>query len=113
MARRSPKRIHETARRTGSALHKHLYLPRMRQRSLTLRFRSAVGRLRQEMLAKGQIIDPTEQDIETAWASYARGEVFDAGIVDMVSFAIMRRIGIVEAFTNDKHFRAAGFVTLF
>jgi predicted nucleic acid-binding protein len=36
-----------------------------------------------------------------------------AGIVDQVSFIIMRRLGITEAFTNDEHFRAAGFVTLF
>jgi predicted nucleic acid-binding protein len=33
--------------------------------------------------------------------------------VDHVSFAIMRRMGIPKAFTNDGHFRAAGFETLF
>lgn len=30
-----------------------------------------------------------------------------------VSFAVMRRLGITEAFTNDRHFQAAGFATLF
>jgi uncharacterized protein len=35
------------------------------------------------------------------------------GIVDHVSFTIMRRLGISKAFTNDGHFRAAGFETLF
>jgi len=30
-----------------------------------------------------------------------------------VSFAVMRRLGITEAFTNDRHFGAAGFTTLF
>jgi len=25
----------------------------------------------------------------------------------------MRRLGLTEAFTNDQHFRAAGFTTLF
>ncbi|HUP80150.1 MAG TPA: hypothetical protein VM260_16470 [Pirellula sp.] len=36
-----------------------------------------------------------------------------AGIVDQVSFIVMRRRGIIEAFTNDKHFEAAGFRVLF
>jgi predicted nucleic acid-binding protein len=30
-----------------------------------------------------------------------------------ISFTIMRRLGITRAFTNDRHFRAAGFETLF
>ncbi|HZK82560.1 MAG TPA: PIN domain-containing protein [Humisphaera sp.] len=77
------------------------------------RFRPAVDRLRQQMRIKGQIFDPTDQDIEAAWASYGRGEANNAGIVDMVSFAIMRRMGIVDAFTNDRHYQAAGFNTLF
>jgi len=36
-----------------------------------------------------------------------------AGIVDHVSFIVMRRLGITDAFTNDRHFQAAGFTTLF
>ena len=36
-----------------------------------------------------------------------------AGIVDQVSFAVMRRLGITDAFTNDRHFKAAGFRALF
>ena len=27
--------------------------------------------------------------------------------------AVMRRLGIADAFTNDRHFKAAGFHTLF
>jgi predicted nucleic acid-binding protein len=34
-------------------------------------------------------------------------------IVDQISFAVMRRLGLTQAFTNDNHFRAAGFETLF
>jgi predicted nucleic acid-binding protein len=34
-------------------------------------------------------------------------------IVDHVSFAIMRRLGISKAFTNDRPSRAAGFEVLF
>ena len=37
----------------------------------------------------------------------------DAGIVDLVSFAVLRRLGITQVFTNDKHFTAAGFEVLF
>lgn len=33
--------------------------------------------------------------------------------VDNVSFVVMRRLGITDAFTNDRHFKAAGFNTLF
>lgn len=36
-----------------------------------------------------------------------------ASIVDHVSFAVMRRLGLSKAFTNDRHFRGAGFETLF
>lgn len=45
--------------------------------------------------------------------SLRAGEAGQAGIVDQVSFLVMRRLGITEAFTNDRHFQAAGFVTLF
>jgi predicted nucleic acid-binding protein len=45
--------------------------------------------------------------------SYKRGDAGQAGIVDLVSFAVMRRLDISQAFTNDKHFAAAGFLTLF
>ena len=33
--------------------------------------------------------------------------------VDQLSFRVMRRLGLTEAFTNDQHFQAAGFTTLF
>jgi uncharacterized protein len=59
------------------------------------------------------LVDPTPEEIEEAWEAYGRGEAGEAGIVDHLSFQIMRRLGLSEAFTNDEHFRAAGFVTLF
>ena len=40
-------------------------------------------------------------------------DVFDAGIVDQISFVVMRRLGVSRAFTNDRHFRAAGMEPLF
>jgi predicted nucleic acid-binding protein len=45
--------------------------------------------------------------------AYERGEADGAGIVDHVSFAIMRRLAISKVFSNDGHFRAAGFERLF
>lgn len=59
------------------------------------------------------LIAPTEEDWQNAWAGYRSGDGDQAGIVDCVSFVVMRRLGIKEAFTSDRHFRAAGFETLF
>jgi uncharacterized protein len=75
-------------------------------------YRSAVSRLRKEMEPGRYLIVPTIEDWQAAWLAYERGEADSAGIVDHVSFTIMRRMGISKAFTNDRHFRAAGFETL-
>lgn len=61
----------------------------------------------------GTLIVPEDADWQAAWHAYERGDAAQAGIVDHVSFAVMRRRGITEAFTNDRHFPAAGFVNLF
>ena len=58
-------------------------------------YRSAVSRLR------------------AAWLAYENSEADSAGIVYHFSFTIMRRLGLSKAFTNDGHFRAAGFDILF
>jgi predicted nucleic acid-binding protein len=76
-------------------------------------YRRAVDRLRLELEGSGRLIVPTEADWRTAWTAYARGEANEAGIVDQVSFTLMRRLGLTHAFTNDRHFRAAGFTVLF
>lgn len=76
-------------------------------------YRSAVSRLRKQMEASQRLIIPTVEDSQSAWLAYERGAVENAGIVDHISFAIMRRLGISKAFTNDRHFRSAGFETLF
>lgn len=36
----------------------------------------------------------------------------DWGLTDCISFVIMQREGITEAFTTDKHFEQAGFIRL-
>ncbi len=76
-------------------------------------YRAAVDELRQRMESSGMLITPGEEDWREAWAAYRRGEVGRAGIVDQVSFAVMRRLGLGDAFTHDRHFQAAGFRTLF
>ena len=63
-----------------------------------------VAILRRELLAAGSLIAPTPQEEEAAWAAYERGEAGQAGIVDHISFAVMRRLGLSRAFTNDAHF---------
>lgn len=76
-------------------------------------YRSAVARLRRQMDGTGRLILPTSEDVTAAWLAYEKGEADSAGIVDHVSFVVMRRMGISNAFTNDRHFRAARFENLF
>jgi predicted nucleic acid-binding protein len=76
-------------------------------------FRRDVFDLRQRLEAGGRPITPTEADWLQAWEGYRRGEAGQAGLVDHLSFIVMRRIGLTDAFTNDRHFAAAGFHTLF
>ena len=76
-------------------------------------YRPRVNALRQLLIQEQLWVEATPQEIDMAWAAYDRGEAGDAGIVDHVSFVVMRRLGITEAFTNDRHFQAAGFTLLF
>jgi len=75
--------------------------------------RGDVCALRRTLELRNELIMPSNEDWLKAWAAYERGEAGQAGIVDQVSFHVMRRLGIAEAFTNDKHFGAAGFTVLF
>ena len=76
-------------------------------------YRSHVCALRRTLAQRNELIVPTEADWNEAWTAYEADGARQAGIVDHVSFIIMRRLGISAAFTNDKHFEAAGFETLF
>ena len=76
-------------------------------------YRQAVTRLKERLETAGLLIIPTTEDWNQAWAAYSRAEADSAGIIDQVSFAVMRRLGLSHAFTNDAHFRAAGFGVLF
>lgn len=76
-------------------------------------FRLSVDRLRTEMLLKNQIIPLEESDVAAAWSAYRKDYAGGAGIVDQVSFEVMRRMNITNASTHDHHFKAAGFTVLF
>jgi hypothetical protein len=76
-------------------------------------YRSRVNVLRQLLMEEQLLAAITSDEVEEAWAAYDRGEAGQAGIVDHISFVVMRRLMIREAFTNDHHFQAAGFTTLF
>ncbi len=76
-------------------------------------YRHTVTEWRDIMSANNGLIIPTDSHWSKAWISYERGEAAQAGIVDHVSFAVMKRLRIRQAFTNDAHFTAAGFETLF
>src|SRR5258707_254079 len=56
-------------------------------------FRSDVCALRQTLELRNELIVPTEDDWSKAWVAYERGEAAQAGIVDHVSFVVMRRPG--------------------
>jgi predicted nucleic acid-binding protein len=76
-------------------------------------YRGAVSRLLRQMEQGDRLITPTADDWRAAWIGYENSSANSAGIVDQFSFAAMKRLGVAKAFTNDQHFRAAGFETCF
>jgi len=76
-------------------------------------YRNDVEEFRRELLRFGDLIAPLPEDEHSAWEAYREHHAARAGIVDQISFVVMQRLQIREAFTNDAHFRAAGFITLF
>jgi predicted nucleic acid-binding protein len=76
-------------------------------------FRLDVVALRQQLEQAGLLVTPTDSDWCQAWADYEHSFAAQAGIVDCVSFVVMRRLAITDVFSNDRHFQAAGFRPLF
>lgn len=76
-------------------------------------YRHLVDELRVQLESGGKLIFPTEADWRLAWSAYAANGVGGPGIVDHVSFVVMRRLGIDKAFSNDRHLLTAGFGTMF
>ncbi len=75
--------------------------------------RTAVVALREMLERRKRILPPTDDDWQEAWRRYAADGIGGPGIVDQLSFLVMRRYGLTEVFTNDRHFRAAGLDPLF
>lgn len=76
-------------------------------------YRHLVPQLWRSLEASGGLVVPDAGDVRAAWEAYRRGDADGAGAVDHVSFAVMRRLGLTTAFTNDRHFRAAGLTPCF
>jgi uncharacterized protein len=76
-------------------------------------YRLVVNRLRERMEINNMLVFPTHEDWNQAWTDYRQSDAGQPGIVDYVSFTVMRRLGIQQSFTNDRHFKDAGFETLF
>ena len=76
-------------------------------------YRRIVIEWRDIMSANEGLVNPTDEDWSKAWIAYERGDCQQAGLVDQISFAVMRCLKITHAFTNDRHFTAAGFETMF
>ncbi len=75
--------------------------------------RSEVIRFGAAMEAGGALIIPSDSEWHEAWTRFAAGYIGAPGLVDEISFAVMRRLGLRQAFTNDRHFADAGFEPLF
>src|SRR5205823_9852828 len=58
-------------------------------------YRADVVRLREQLGAGGDLIDPTPAELDQAWSQFERGVAGAAGVVDLVSFTVMRRLAIV------------------
>ena len=75
-------------------------------------YRDQVNQLRIALERRGELIVPSESEWQQAWLAFDKRESAGAGSVDQISFLVMRRLQIDQAFTNDEHFRVAGFTTL-
>jgi predicted nucleic acid-binding protein len=76
-------------------------------------YRGEPDELRTMLESRNELITPTAEDWHKAWEYYRRGDAGLAGIVDCTSLVVMQRLGLNEAFTNDRHFASAGMITLF
>jgi uncharacterized protein len=76
-------------------------------------YRAFVEEFRAELKSSGRLILPSVVQEDQAWHEYRAGSAGEASIVDHLSMVVMRELNISDVFTNDRHFKAAGFNTLF
>jgi predicted nucleic acid-binding protein len=55
------------------------------------------------------VVDCTAADLKAAWPWLERKDLHKLGIVDALSFVVMKRHKLRYAFTFDAHFHSAGF----
>ncbi|CAD5915901.1 23S rRNA-specific endonuclease VapC20 [Planktothrix agardhii] len=58
------------------------------------------------------VIPVSDTLFQLGWQLYCQRLDKDWGLTDCISFVIMQRENITEAFTTDKHFEQAGFIRL-
>lgn len=75
--------------------------------------RANLAGLVENLQSTNGLVFPTDADWKEAWANYANGHAGSPGLVDHLSFVVMRRLRLRNVYTNDHHFRDAGFTTLF
>lgn len=59
-----------------------------------------------------EVVEIDKEAYEEAWQMYSGRTDKEWSLTDCVSFAVMKRYGIRDAFTNDHHFEQAGFEVL-
>lgn len=56
-----------------------------------------------------RLVHVSEQDVESAWQLFAAHRDKAWSFTDCVSYAVMKRLQITEAFAFDEHFKQFGF----
>ena len=56
-----------------------------------------------------RLVHVSEQDVESAWQLFAAHRDKEWSFTDCVSYVVMKRLQIVEAFAFDEHFKQFGF----
>ena len=75
--------------------------------------RRQLVRLGERLGAEGLLAFPSDAGWREAWAAFRGEHPGSPSLIDQLSFAIMRRLDLRRAFTNDGHFAEAGFEALF
>jgi len=85
----------------------------MRQRGGAPQLPSGVCGSANTLERRQRVLFPADDDWQEAWRRFAADGIGGPGIVDHLAFLVMRRHGLAEVFTNERHFRTAGFEPLF
>lgn len=107
-------RVFEELLRTGAILFTtDLVLAECGNAASRKPYRRALVLLREQLLAQRRVVTSDREEIEGAWKTYATQRPGAPGIVDLTSFLAMRSAAATDVFTNDVHFKSAGFNALF